>query len=209
MKKLIIIGAGGMGRSVYNIAIKSIGFQEDFIVRGFLDDNLKSLDNFNGYPPVLNTIDDYTIEPDDVFVSSIGNVGQKKETIQKILGKNGKFITLLHKDAFIDSNAIIGIGSIIAPLARVGADTTIGVHCLIQAFSTIGHDSTVGDLTRIDSHVTIVGGVIVGKEVIIHSGAIINHKVTIEDKAIVGAASFVIRRVKSHTTVYGNPAKKL
>lgn len=43
----------------------------------------------------------------------------------------------------------------------------------------------------------------------IYTGAIINHKVAVENNAVVGAGSFVIRRVMSRTTVYGNSAKKL
>ena len=42
MKKLVIIGAGGMGRSVYCIALGCIGYDENFIIKGFIDDNLKS-----------------------------------------------------------------------------------------------------------------------------------------------------------------------
>lgn len=209
MNKLIIIGGGGMGRSVYNIAINSIGFQEFFIVKGFLDDNLMSLDGFSDYPPVLDTIDDYNIMPEDVFICSIGNVAQKKNAILRILKRNGVFVTLKHKNAIINSNSKVGTGCIIAPLAHVGADTKIGNHCLIQSFSTIGHDATIGDWSRIDTHATLVGGVKVGQEVTIHTGAIINHKVIVEDKSIVGAGSFVVRRVKKDTTVYGNPAKKL
>lgn len=40
MKKLVIIGAGGMGRSVYCIALGCIGYDENFIIKGFIDDNL-------------------------------------------------------------------------------------------------------------------------------------------------------------------------
>ena len=40
MKNLIIVGAGGMGRSVYCIANGSIGYGIDFEIKGFIDDDL-------------------------------------------------------------------------------------------------------------------------------------------------------------------------
>jgi hypothetical protein len=44
MKQLIIIGARGFGREVYSLAKRSIGYNEDFVMKGFLDDKLDALD---------------------------------------------------------------------------------------------------------------------------------------------------------------------
>lgn len=59
MKKLIIVGAGGMGRSIFDIAKESIGYNKNFEIIGFLDDDLTILDNFSNYPPILGTISEY------------------------------------------------------------------------------------------------------------------------------------------------------
>ena len=37
MKQLIIIGAGGMGRCTYCIAEQSVGFDEEFQIKGFFE----------------------------------------------------------------------------------------------------------------------------------------------------------------------------
>ncbi len=50
MKQLIIIGAGGMGRTVYDSALGSVGFGEDFEIKGFIDDDLNALDGFDNIP---------------------------------------------------------------------------------------------------------------------------------------------------------------
>ena len=71
------------------------------------------------------------------------------------------------------------------------------------------HDDKIGNWNRIDTHVTCVGGIIIEDHVNIHTSAVISHNVVVESEANVGACSFVIRRVKSGTTVFGNPAKKL
>ena len=209
MKNLIIIGAGGMGRTIYDIARESYGYGTEFTIKGFLDDNPKALDNFSGYPPILGSVDDYTICKGDVFTWSIGSVTTKKYCCEKIIGKGGEFITLVHTTARIGSNVKVGKGSIVAAYVSVGADAEIGQNVLVQAYSVIAHDVRVGDWSRIDTHVVCVGGTVVGKESTIYTNSVINHKVVVEDNATVAACSFVIKRVKSGTTVYGNPAKRL
>lgn len=209
MKKLVIIGAGGMGRSVYCIAKGCIGYGTEFVVKGFIDDDLSQLDNFEGYPPVLGTIDDYVIEEDDVFVCSIGDTKTKKIICEKLKARGAKFQTLIHKTAIVRQNAKIGDGCIIADFASVGADCTIGENSLVQTFAIAAHDCKIGNYARIDTHATCVGGVVIEDTATIHTSAVVSHNVVVGEGATVAALSFVIKKVKPGTTVYGNPAKIL
>jgi hypothetical protein len=61
MKKLIIIGAGGMGRAIYNLAVECKEFGIEYVIKGFVDDNIYALDEFRGFLPIINTIKDYQI----------------------------------------------------------------------------------------------------------------------------------------------------
>lgn len=209
MKQLIIVGAGGMGRSVYCIATGSIGYGTEFEIKGFVDDDLHSMDGFESYPPMLNTIDGYQICEDDVFVCSVGNTKTKKMICEKLKARGAKFQTLIHKTAIVRQNAVIGDGCIIADYASVGADCTIGENTLVQTFSIAAHDCIIGNYVRIDTHATCVGGVIIEDTATIHTTAVVSHKVVVGEGAIVAACSFVIKKVKPNTTVYGNPAKLL
>ena len=208
MKNLIIIAAGGMGRTFYDIARESIGYGIEFTIKGFIDDNLQALDNFEGYPPILGKISEYQPQNDDVFVCSIGGASRKK-CMEEIISRGGEFQTLIHKTARIGTNVNIGKGNLIAAFTSIGADATIGDYNMIQSYTVIGHDAKIGNWNRIDTHVTCVGGTIVGNEADIYTSSVLNHGVVVEDGAHVGACSFVIRRVKAGTTVMGNPAKKL
>lgn len=209
MKKLVIIGAGGMGRSVYCIAKGCIGYGTEFVVKGFIDDDLSQLDNFEGYPPMLGTIDDYVIEEDDVFVCSIGDTKTKKLLCEKLKARGAKFQTLIHKTAIVRQNAKIGDGCIIADFASVGADCTIGENSLVQTFAIAAHDCKIGNYARIDTHATCVGGVVIEDTATIHTSAVVSHNVVVGEGATVAALSFVIKKVKPGITVYGNPAKTL
>ena len=208
MKNLIIIAAGGMGRTFYDIVRESIGYGTEFAIKGFIDDNLQALDGFEGYPSILGKISEYQPQNDDVFVCSIGGASRKK-CMEEIISRGGEFQTLIHKTARIGTNVKIGKGNLIAAYTSIGADATIGDYNMIQSYTVIGHDAKIGNWNRIDTHVTCVGGTIVGNEADIYTSSVLNHGVVVEDGAHVGACSFVIRRVKAGTTVMGNPAKKL
>lgn len=208
MKQLVIIGAGGMGRTLYDLARESIGFGTDYVIKGFIDDNTLALNGYDNYPPILGTISDHKPLNDEIFICSIGGAARRK-CIEEIVSKGGSFLTMIHKTARIGTNAIIGEGTIVGAFTAIGADAKIGKFNLIQSQTIIGHDSKIGDWNRIDTHVTLVGGTIVEDETDIHTAAMISHNVTIESNSRVAACSFVIRRVKSGTTVMGNPAKRL
>jgi sugar O-acyltransferase (sialic acid O-acetyltransferase NeuD family) len=206
MKNLIIIGAGGMGRSVYNIATESIGYGKDFTVKGFIDDDLSVLDRYNNYPPLIDSIDNYTIQDNDYFICSIGKVKTKRKIIERVEKRGGVFLSLIHSLAQISNNVKMGVGLIIARNAIIGPDVSLGDHIMIQSSAIIGHDSVIGDYSRIDCNVVCVGGTIVNNEVTLHTASTINHNVIIGEGAIVGAGSFVTRKVKENVTVHGNPA---
>ncbi len=208
MKNLIIIGAGGMGRTIYSNALESVGFGEKFEVKGFIDDNLHALDTYPNYPPVIGTIKGYEPQADDVFVSSIGGESRRL-CMEEIIGRGGEFMELIHKTARIYTNAKLGKGNFIGAYSVIGNDAVVGDYNMIQSYTVIGHDAKIGSWNRIDTHVTCVGGIVIEDEVTIHTSAIISHNVMVESGAHVGALSFVIRKVKAGTTVMGIPAKRL
>ena len=101
MKHLIIIGAGGMGRCVYNLAINSVGYGTEFDIKGFLEYDSNSLNNFSGYPTILTDDDNYVIKDDDVFVCSIGDTNKRKEIYNKFVAKGGQCIFVFVKNILV------------------------------------------------------------------------------------------------------------
>jgi sugar O-acyltransferase (sialic acid O-acetyltransferase NeuD family) len=208
MKHLIIIGAGGMGRTIYSNALESVGYGETFDIKGFIDDNLNALDGFLNYPPIIGTIKEYKPIENDVFVSSIGGEA-RRPCMEEVISRGGEFMELIHNTARIYTNAKLGKGNFIGAFSVVGNDAVIGDYNMIQSYTVIGHDVHIGNWNRIDTHVTCVGGIVIEDDVDVYTSAIINTKVHVESGAHVGAGSFVIKRVKAGTTVMGNPAKRL
>jgi len=209
MKHLLIIGARGWGREVYDIAVACIKAGADFDVKGFLDDKADALEEYDNYPPIIGPVESYEIQKDDVFICALGDVNYKKQYAKIILEKGGDFISLVHPTAVIGQNAKLGRGCVIGAFANLSNDTQIGSFVTISIRAGMGHDSTIGDYTHIGGNCAISGFVTIGELVTMHPGCVMVPHRKIGDNAVIGTGSVVISNVKANTTVFGNPAKKI
>lgn len=207
MKQLVIIGARGFGREIYNSALESIGYGTEFVIKGFLDDNTDALEGKPDYPPILSSVEDYVVNDNDVFVCALGDVKYKEKYSQMILDKGGRFITLIHKDAYISKNVELGIGCLVLAYARIHCDVKIGNFVTLQPYSIIGHDVIIGDWCHINAYADCGGKSRIGNKVTLHTTCFVLPKGVVEDGATVGAGSVTMRRVKAGQTVFGVPAK--
>lgn len=210
MKKLVIIGAGGFGREIFDYATDCIGYQTEFVIKGFIDNLQTELVHPENYPPILGSIDGYEMQPDDIFICALGDVKFKKKYCEYIMSKGGVFTTLISNRAYVSKiNTHIGKGCIICPDARIHCDVTIGDFVTVQPFAVLGHDVAVGDWCHINDYADCGGASTIGKEVTIHTHAFILPKLKVEDDVTIGAGSIVLRNVKAGIVMFGIPAKPL
>ncbi len=209
MKQLLIIGARGWGREVYDIALASINAGADFKVKGFLDDKSDALDGYNNYPPIIGPVETYEIQSDDIFICALGDVNYKNKYAEIILNKGGVFVSLIHPTAVIGKNAQMGKGCVVGAYANLSNDTTIGDFVTMSIRSGIGHDSTIGNYSHIGGNCCISGFVTIGEFVTMHPGCVMVPHRKIGNNAIIGTGSVVLSNVKPGITIFGNPAKKI
>lgn len=209
MKHLLIIGARGWGREVYDIAKACIDAGEDLVVKGFLDDKEDLFEKYSNYPPIIGPVETYEIGGGDVFICALGDVLYKKNYADIIMEKGGEFTSLVHPTAIIGNNALLGKGCVVGAYANISCDTVIGDFVTISIRSGMGHDSKIGCYSHIGGNCSISGGVIIGNSVTMHPGSMIVPHRKIGDNAVIGTGSVVLSNVKSGTTVFGNPAKRI
>lgn len=209
MKNLIIIGAGGYGREAFTLAKNSKGYGKEFLVKGFLDSNLKALNDMPNYPPVLGTIENYKVLSDDIFICAIGDVELRKKTVSEVLQKGGVFTNLIHNSVYLGDNVNLGVGIFIAYDVVISNDTTIEDYVLINSRALIGHDCHIGQFSSIGVYSFVGGGVSIGSGCSIHSKSSVKNNLYISDGVNVGMGSVVIKNVTENSTVFGNPAKKV
>lgn len=209
MKHLVIIGARGFGREIFYLAQNSIGYKTDFEVKGYLDDKSDALEGYNGYPPIISSVENYEVCDDDVFICALGDPRFKKQYANIIKEKGGCFLSLIHKNANIIPTAKIGTGCIVFQNVTVSADVTVGNFVTLQPMVFLGHDAKIGDWSHLNTNCVCNGYVELGQSVQIHTNAIIVPKIKIGNNSVVGAGSVVLRKVADNVTVFGNPAKKI
>ena len=203
MKNLLIIVATAFGRETYYLATQCKGYLKEFRIKGFLDDRTNALDNYKGYPPIISSVEDYKVQPDDIFVCALGNGTYKKHYVEIISSKGGQFISLIHPTVNIHTNAEIGEGCIIKNGVNVCCDTKIGNFVTIYSYTVIGHDAVIGDWCHLETNSFIGGGAQLSPFSTIHTGGIIFPDIKIGENAIVGAGSVVLSNVKENSTVFG------
>lgn len=209
MKHLIIIGARGFGREVYNLYLACKQAGEDINCSGFLDDNASALDGYENYPPIISSVEDYQVHKDDVFVCALGDVHYKQKYVEIIKAKGGRFISLIHPSTEIETNAKIGEGCIIRSQSTISCDVTIGNFVTIMGFCVIGHDAKIGDYSHIGAHCFMGGFSQMEEFVVMHPGSRLLPKKKIQKNSVIGAGSVVLTNVKENITMLGIPAKKI
>lgn len=209
MKHLLIIGARGWGREIFNMIPECLGYGKEFEVKGFLDDKADALNGMSGYPPIIDSVENYEPENDDVFICALGDAHWKKYYAEIIMNKGGKFINIIHNTASIGRNTQIGLGCIITDNVGISCDITIGDFVTFQSYTIIGHDARIGNYCHLGCRSFMGGYSVLGDTTTIQTNSIILPHVKVGNDCTVGAGSVVIKKVKDNTTVFGNPAKKI
>lgn len=124
MKRLIILGAGGYGRTVTDVA-HQLGYTT--IV----------LDDADPAHP-LSSFESY-INPTTSFIPAFGNNVFRMEWINRIEESGGKLATLIHPTAYVSPTATINRGTVILPHAIVNTDVVINRGCIINLGAIVDH----------------------------------------------------------------------
>jgi len=209
MKNLIIIGAGQFGREVYAWAKQTQEYEVEWQIKGFLDDRKDALKNFNYAVPIIAPCEKYMPELGDIFIPAIGNPGDKKRCCAIILGRGGFFTNIVHPTVVFGENCKIGTGVVLCPYSVVSCEAVIGNFVSVNLHVTVGHDVVIGDYSQINPNVSLGGFSVLKEGVVIGSNASILPEAVVEDFAVVGAGSVVLRKVKTHQTVFGVPANPI
>lgn len=133
---LVILGAGGYGRTVADLATQSGQFET---IR-FLDDNSTASD-------VLGKCAEYENyqNPDTVFYPAFGNNEVRMNWIYHLRQTGCKLLTLVHPTAYMSPAAVIEEGTVVLPHAVVNTGVHLGKGCIINCGSIIDHGCWVED----------------------------------------------------------------
>lgn len=204
-----IIGARGFGRENCRGLMSSPQCGVTHRVAGFLDDNPHALDGYEGYPPIVSSLEDFYPTWGDLCVLALGDPSARRKYGEMALAKGCYFPPNIHPTAIVDSNARIGQGVVIGPYCTISPDVEIGDFCVIHPYCNLGHDVRIGRYCSVESYTFLGGGVQVDDNVAIHTRATLIPHIKVGEGAVIGVGSVVLRSVKAGITVFGNPARRV
>ena len=166
-EKLLLVGAGGFGRMVAELAMR----QYDC---AFVDDGQSVGTEICGIPVVGGLADLPELRKEyDLLVVGIGNNQFRAQVYEKAKALGFAFPNIVAPSAYISPYAKLGCGCVVLQNACVQNGASVGngvllnagteVHCdaavgdyaLIYTNSVVRTDATVGNFTRIGSNCTI------------------------------------------------------
>ena len=127
--RLVILGSGGYGRTLFDIA-EQIGYNQIVV----LDDKDSE------YP--LSSFEQY-INDNTEFIVAFGNNEFRLSWCKKITSVGGTLATLIHPAAYVSPKTTIGSGTVILPRAIVNTGTVIHQGCIINLGAIIDHDCVI------------------------------------------------------------------
>lgn len=205
MKKVVIVGAGGLGRQVLAQLQVDYGHGIDWVIDGFLDERGPQVVPKGLFYPWLGTPEEFVPDARHIFVVAVGDPTSREKQVQLLLSRGAEFISVRTRVHF-------GVRTQCGPSffgydVNTGVDAKIGAFCFIDQQSMIGHDAVIEDYVHIGPRCLIAGYVKIGKGAVINSGAMIAREVTVGEGAVVGMGAVVFHDVPAGATVVGNPAR--
>lgn len=205
--RLIVVGAGGLGREVREYARDVFG--DGFEFAGFLDDRPPppGTPEHERAQPVLGPIREHRPSSDERFLMAIGEPSARMALVAHLQGLGAVFETLVHPRAHVASNATIGLGSLVAPFATVGAGAQVGKFAHLHFYASAAHDTVIGDHASLSPYSVANGQAVIGVGGFLGTRATVNPTKRVGAYAKVTAGSVVYQDVPDHAIAFGNPAK--
>lgn len=199
MRRLAIIGASGHGRVVADIARRN-----DYKEIVFLDDD-DSIHECGGYPVIGKSFEAGMIDADVII--GIGNTVVRKQIQEST--PDEKLVTLIHPDAVVAEDAVIGKGTVVMAGAVINPGVRIGKGCIINTCSSVDHDCVVGDYVHIAVGSHLCGTVTVENGTWIGAGATVSNNVYICSDCMIGAGAVIVNDIRESGTYVGVPVRKI
>ena len=134
MKKLVILGFGGYGRTIEDVVLSAQLFDE--VV--FLDDNAR-------HTKVKGPLADFEkFAGENVwFYPAFGNNNLRVEWMNMIINSGAQIATIIHPDAYVSKTAVVENGTAVLPKAVVNTGSVVRSGCIVNFGAVVDHDVTI------------------------------------------------------------------
>ena len=177
MKTLLIVGAGGHGRSVAEAALAA----GEYKLMGFVDDAAPNLRQVWEWPVFGSTADLVSCRQHaDAAIVAIGNNRLREELHCRLAAAGFELVTVIHPKAMVSPRAVIGAGSAIMAGAIVGTEAELGAGVIVNAAAVVDHHCRVEDFGHLGVKAGMAGGSVLGRSAWMQAGSVLGYGVKVE-----------------------------
>ena len=175
-KRVIVIGAGGHGRSVAE-AILLLGRDE---LVGFVDDGADANAKVWTYPILGRTDSLHTLRAlADTVVVAIGNNAVREKLHARVRDIGFELLNVIHPAAFVSPTATLGAGFAVMVGAVVGTEAHLGEGVIVNCGATVDHHCRVDAFGHLGVNACMAGGSVLGHRAWMQAGAALGYGVKI------------------------------
>lgn len=210
LKKIIIVGAGGMGGDTQWLIERINQVSKTYQLLGYIDDGIEEGTMINGFPvlggmQVLKTVS----EPTSVAFA-IGNPGVRKK-LREMAAENPylNYPNLIDPSVIMSDRVQLGEGNIICASVILTMNPVIGDFNLICNRSIVGHDDRIASYNTLYPGVLLSGNVTLEEEIELGTGSQVIQGLQIGKNVVIGAGGTVIRDIREAGTYVGTPVRKV
>jgi sugar O-acyltransferase (sialic acid O-acetyltransferase NeuD family) len=212
MFDIVIVGAGGFGREVYQWA-GPLFEKGNYRFKGFIDDNPDVGKSSESHMKVLGTIrsgkNQYEIGERDRFIFAIGNIDIKKELIKILKNHGAEFITFIHPTAIVADTVQIGEGGVVCPFALISDRAIISDFVMLNFYASCAHDTNIGKYSILSPYATMNGFSELEENVFLGTHATITSQVKVGANSKISANSAAMKNIPQNSFVFGVPGKSM
>ena len=200
-KKLLILGAKGVGKRVVEIAE-----QEPYTEIAFLE-TYPDHSDFRSYP-IIGGCDDLEKFKNDYSHAFVCMADPKTRLhfIERLIAAGYEIPNIIHPQASVSKSAVMGIGINVDALSVIGPDVKIGDGCMINIGVMISHDSELSEYVTVSPSASTMGYVKLGKYTFVGGGACIVNNVSIGENVLIAAGAVVVSDLPDNVLAAGVPA---
>ncbi len=169
---LLILGAGGHGKSVAEAALLSGKWK--FIA--FADDSWPQVTQIAGFPIITNIKGIPNIMPQiSAAIPAVGNNSVRQAWFNVLKTLSIPITTVIHPSAILSPSVEIGRGVSIMAGCIIGVDVSIDDGVIINMGSAIDHDCHIEMFCHLSVGVKITGNKIVQPLTFLKAGSVLAH----------------------------------
>ena len=189
-KKIAIIGAGGHGKVVGEIALLN-----EYNIIDFFDDQMNEIKNFPF--KIIGSIEflKKNLKLYDNFFVAIGNNKERYNYISWLKKEKTNIVNLVHPKSTVSQFSSLEAGSCVMANAAINAGTIIKEGVIINTSSSIDHDCQIEDYVHISPNCTLSGNVSVGKFTHLGTGTSVHPKINIGQNVRTGIGSKIYKDI--------------